>query len=323
MIDPVAFPKVRFSTADVPERDRVAIWREHYGQAIFRADIAPACTSSFRAAVTSRALPDLQLLFGWLAAVHIARTRAFLADGNDDLALVVNQAGRIAASGRGRQVALRQGDAVLVNSAETTAFHRSSFGGSFSIRIPYAVLSALVVDVDDAVMRLIPRECGLLRLLTGYVKPLLHDDVLTTPDAGRLAVAHVHDLVALGVGATGEVAQVAAKRGLGAARLNAAKAHIRDHSSDAALSVGSVARDLGVTARYLQKLFEQDGDTFSTFLVSQRLVRAYRMLTNPKFDRHRVSAIAYQVGFGDLSYFNRCFRQRYGVTPREVRVDVR
>jgi len=32
-----------------------------------------------------------------------------------------------------------------------------------------------------------------------------------------------------------------------------------------------------------------------------------------------VSAIAYQVGFGDLSYFNRCFRQRYGVTSRRAR----
>ena len=32
-----------------------------------------------------------------------------------------------------------------------------------------------------------------------------------------------------------------------------------------------------------------------------------------------MSAIAYDAGFGDLSYFNRNFRHRYGATPRDVR----
>jgi AraC-like DNA-binding protein len=32
-----------------------------------------------------------------------------------------------------------------------------------------------------------------------------------------------------------------------------------------------------------------------------------------------VSSIAFDVGFGDLSYFNRTFKKRFGATPREVR----
>jgi AraC-like DNA-binding protein len=32
-----------------------------------------------------------------------------------------------------------------------------------------------------------------------------------------------------------------------------------------------------------------------------------------------VGAIAYDAGFGDLSYFNRSFKRRYGATPRDVR----
>jgi len=39
------------------------------------------------------------------------------------------------------------------------------------------------------------------------------------------------------------------------------------------------------------------------------------MLSEPQFSERPVSAIAYDVGFGDLSYFNRCFRRAYGVTP--------
>ena len=317
--DPAGFPKVRFSTADLPDRDRVALWREHYGHTIFRAEVQPVCDASFQAAVISRALPQLHLLSGALSAVRIERTREFLADGNNDVALVINRAGRISAVARGREVALREGDAVLVSSGEMSTFDRSTRGGSFSIRIPHSVLSPLVVDLDDAVMRPIPRRASALKLLASYARPLLEEDVLETPELQRLAVTHVHDLVALALGASRDAGHVARNRGGGAARLRLAKACIVENSSNPSLSIGPIARDLEVTPRYLQKLFERDGSTFSAFLLGQRLASAHRMLTNPRFDSSQVSAIAYDAGFSDLSYFNRSFRQRYGATPRDVR----
>jgi AraC-like DNA-binding protein len=319
MSHPDSFPRVRFATTDLPERDRIAMWREHYGHTIFRAQVEPACDASFRAVVISRALPDLHLRYGELSAIRITRTREFLADGNDDFALVINRAGRIAAGSRGREVVLDAGDAVLVNSGEMTTFARSTRGGSVSMRIPHSVLSPLVADIDDVVMQPIPRATGALGLLTSYTAPLLEDDALTAPGLRRLAVTHVHDLVALTLGATREAADDARKRGVRAAHLSRAKAYIVENSSNPSLSIGTVAGLLGVTPRHLQKLFEGDGGTFSVFLLGQRLARAHRALTNPKFDSSQVSAIAYDVGFGDLSYFNRCFRQRYGATPRDIR----
>jgi AraC-like DNA-binding protein len=106
---------------------------------------------------------------------------------------------------------------------------------------------------------------------------------------------------------------------LRASRLRAAKAYIVENSSRHDLSVGAVADHLGVTPRYLQRLLEADGTTFSAFLLGQRLTRAYRMLCDLQFYSRPIGIIAYDVGFGDLSYFNRCFRRRYGVTPTEIR----
>jgi AraC-like DNA-binding protein len=322
MTHPVRFPKVRFSTADLPERGRLTMWREHYCHTIMRVAIDPACDASFGATVISRAFPELHLIDAALSAVHTTRTRELLADGNNDFALVINRAGRMAVTARGRELELRQGDAVLVNSGEMIAFERPTFGSSFSVRIPYPVLSSLVVDADDAVMRLIPRSTGVLNLLTSYAYPLLEEDELTTPELRHLAVPHVHDLVALTLGATRDAGAVAQNRGVSAARLRAAKAYIIENSNSSSLSIGSVAKHIEVTPRYLQRLFEGDGTTFSTFLLGQRLARAYRMLASPKFDSHQVSAVAYEVGFGDLSYFHRCFRQRYGATPRDIRESI-
>ena len=104
-----------------------------------------------------------------------------------------------------------------------------------------------------------------------------------------------------------------------AARLRAAKAFVIENSRRRDLSIGHVAAHLGVTPRYLQRLFEWDGTTFSAFLLAQRLARAHRMLTELKSSESAVSAVAYDVGFGDLSYFNRCFKQHFGATPRDIR----
>ena len=319
MSDPGGFATVRFSTADLPEQDRVAMWREHYGHKVLRVEIEPVRDTSFQAAVVSRTLPELRLVLGTVSAARITRAHEFIADGTDDLALIVNLKGAATTTARGREVTLSAGDAVLRSSSEIGVFDRSSLGGSLSIRIPRSVLSPLVVDVDDAVMRLIPRDTEALQMLTSYAGQWLGEEALATPEVRRLVVAHVHDLVALTLGATRDAAEVAHSRGERAARLRSAKAYIVENSGRRDLSVGTAAAHLGVTPRYLQKLFEGDDGTFSAFLLAQRLARVRRMLTEPKFARSAVSAIAYEAGFGDLSYFNRCFRQRYGATPRDIR----
>ena len=87
------------------------------------------------------------------------------------------------------------------------------------------------------------------------------------------------------------------------------------------MSFWTLAASLNVTPRYLQRLFESDGTTFSEYLMAQRLARAHRLLCESGASRTAISTIAYDVGFGDLSYFNRRFRRQYGLTPREVRGD--
>jgi AraC-like DNA-binding protein len=321
MSDPDSSATVRFSTADLPEKNRVATWREQYGHTVLRVDIEPDDDASYEASVASRALPGLKLMAGRFLAGRVTRTREMIADGNDDLYLFVNRRGDVTVSARGRELALGENDAVLTSSGEVTVFHRrSSLGECIATRIPYAMLSPMVVDVDDVIMRRIPQNTAALKLLTGYANALLGEDhAMTTPAHRHRVATHVHDLAALTLGATLEAADVATNRGVTAARLRAAKIYTIENISSREISVGGVASHLGVTQRYLQRLFELDGTTFSAFLLGQRLARAHRMLCEPQSMQRQVSAIAYEVGFGDLSYFNRCFRRLYGATPKDIR----
>jgi AraC-like DNA-binding protein len=313
---------IRYSTDDLPEKDRVAIWREHYGRTAFRTEIEPAEGTPFHATMISRRLPGLDVLWGNLSAARVARTREFLADGDDNLALFVNCTGAVAINAGGREVTLRERDAVLGRTDEVGKYDRFLPGRSLWFRIPRPILSPLVADLDGAVMRHIGRRTEALRLLTGYAGTLPRDCSLGAPGLANVVASHMHDLVALTLGATRDAADTARGGGVRAARLTAAKTYIMQNSGRRDLSVEIVAAHLGVSPRHLQVLFQTDGTTFSAFLLDQRLARAHRMLCAPRSSGYPVSAIAYEVGFGDLSYFNRCFRKLYGLTPVDVRKTV-
>jgi AraC-like DNA-binding protein len=58
---------------------------------------------------------------------------------------------------------------------------------------------------------------------------------------------------------------------------------------------------------------------FTDYVLAQRLAFAHRLLSDPRRDGLKISTIAFDAGFGDLSYFNRTFRRHYGMAPSEFR----
>lgn len=48
-----------------------------------------------------------------------------------------------------------------------------------------------------------------------------------------------------------------------------------------------------------------------------RLALDATQMTKQRGEAH-ISAVAYDIGFSDLSYFSRTFRRRFGVTPTDV-----
>ena len=108
-------------------------------------------------------------------------------------------------------------------------------------------------------------------------------------------------------------------RGLRAARLAAIKADIIAHLGARDLSLESLAVRQGISPIYVRKLFEGEETSFTEFVLTERLARAHRLLWDPLMAECPISWVAAEAGFGDLSYFNRAFRCRYGATPSDVR----
>ena len=101
--------------------------------------------------------------------------------------------------------------------------------------------------------------------------------------------------------------------------MRAIKSDVVENLLTEELTVTAIAARHHVTPRYIHKLFEGEGITYSEFVLDQRLARAHRMLTDPRLTDRTIGSLAYDVRFGDLSYFNRAFRRQYHAAPSEVR----
>jgi AraC-like DNA-binding protein len=84
---------------------------------------------------------------------------------------------------------------------------------------------------------------------------------------------------------------------------------------DPGLTASRIARSEGISERYLQKLFEQNGVSFGRYLRDRHLQRARAALIAPGDIRASVAEVAYRCGFGDAANFNRLFRERFGTPP--------
>ena len=88
---------------------------------------------------------------------------------------------------------------------------------------------------------------------------------------------------------------------------------IEAHMDDENFSIDELSREAGYSnMHFYRKIKALAGQTPSQFLRTIRLKRAAELLSK---NSDNVTQIAYSVGFSSLSYFNKCFKEQFGMTP--------
>lgn len=99
--------------------------------------------------------------------------------------------------------------------------------------------------------------------------------------------------------------------------LRKALEYIDEHFDDEALSLNSVAGEVGVSANYLSAIFSQGMQkTFIEYVTAKRMDKAKKLLRNT--DKSS-GEIAMMVGYKDPHYFSFVFKKTQSMSPREYR----
>ncbi len=292
-------------------------WREQQGRRWFNVDFEPWSDAPFRFSLKP-VFPELRAARVAFSPGFTFRDAELVAEGEDAFVVFVSQSRAIDLTLPGRELRLGYGDATLLPT-DTTGRVGSRLGMErIAVVIPRPEFAARDVRTDRAIMQRLPRQSEGLQLLRSYLRSLEKTRLQNAAGARETIRRHLVDLAALAMmpnAAIGESDLTAVT----VARVASALDHIGAHFQEPGLRVEAVSRRLGISPRYLQRLLESTGTSFTARVNELRLQEAFRRLAEAHDDACRVSDIALQVGFSDISHFNRLFRARFGDTPSGVR----
>lgn len=102
----------------------------------------------------------------------------------------------------------------------------------------------------------------------------------------------------------------------GSGRIRKVNEFISNHYTED-ITLEGLAEHVGLTPTSLSRLYRQKtGETISNHIIDTRLGHAVRDLVNT--DRN-IADICFACGFNNLSNFNRIFKSRHGMSPKEFR----
>ena len=313
------FRHAHISTRDLPEANRLAMWREIYGRGIASVDIEPIGDEPFHAEVTFDLLPGVGIAAGSRSPAHYRATRELAGRTRDIVAVSILRSGAASATQFGQELISGIGSASVLTPSDPSTSTMITRGSFITLALSRPAIAALAPDYSQAFGRPIPSHSAVLGLLIRYLDVVRAGDELSDPAIAQSVSDHILDLAALALGARGDYAEIARQRGAKAARLSAIRSDIQRDLGRSDLSTELIAARHGISPRYVRKLFEQEGSSFSSFVLTERVVKAHRLLIDRRYAQLNIAQIAHESGFGDVSYFNRAFRRHFGARPSDFR----
>jgi AraC-like DNA-binding protein len=284
----------------------------------FAVRAAPASGETFSASTSRWQLGSLALVQTVHDRGEGRRGPAEIAVSEPDLVgLLYMRHGTIGLDFEGKQVALRPGELVMWDTARRGGFTTSGRVANQTLVVPRERLAMAAPGYEAMFGR--PFRCDhpaarLMGSFLGSVMPVV--DSLDV--AARDAVADAALDIARAVVATRDDPR---PRQQTAARLVAVRLYIDANLSNPSLSPATIAKANAISIRTLHRLFESSDDSVGAVIRGRRLSRCRADLLLGTTDS--VTAIAFRWGFRNMSFFSRLFRERYGVSARELQMAAR
>ena len=208
---------------------------------------------------------------------------------------------------------VQPGDLVFIRPLRILEYHAPAGGSkTIGVHIPLRALKPITYGREIAVDQVFPGNAGIGACVAALIETIVNcSSQLTSSDRLALQISLSEVMVQLGTSAMGPSVRAGVLQNL--------KAIATASLEDPELAPVEVAKSAGVSLRTLHRAFQESGQTFAAWVSEQRLERCHMELTDRSSLRRSITEVAFRWGFSELSTFDRNFRRRYGVSPREIR----
>lgn len=305
-------------TGEVRDAERVDYWREMVLRLFADVQIAAPADPDFHGWMQSSLTDAMRLTCVQASAQSVRRLHRDARDSYEDCYFAVLMlSGTQRMQQDDRQVELHAGDFAIYDGARP---HRLDFCDEWSeliLNIPRAALNRLVPGMPELTScKLLPASAS-GEVLRSFLQSIaLHFPRLRDHE---LAALSQHALTLIGSTLAFDRTLDDEGGGTRDAMLLRAKMLIDANLGDPCLDAARIAGRLGLSPRYLNRLFNAEQTSLMRYVWNLRLDRCRNELLRQDTGAQRVADIAFRWGFSDLSHFSRAFKARFGMSPRDCR----
>lgn len=308
-----------YSTAGLKPRQRRFFWNEVTSRVFTPLESQPAFPNDFNAQLQRCRLGSLSLSRAISAPAAVIHSAACARQSTEHVFLLHLQANGSSVNRQdGREALLNAGDFTLCDSTRPYSVTFDALNDMLVLRIGAQELRDRIVQPERFTARTISGSSGVGGIVSQLVRQLWVEleRGLDSSVSERLRGNFLDLLVTALCAHQPEAVS-------GSVTTNSHRLRIRyfieKNLMHADLDANSIAAAVHLSPRYVHRLFETEGETLGQYILRRRLEESARRLRDPAYQGRSVMEIAFECGFSDASYFSRCFRRKYGMTPREYR----
>lgn len=294
------------------------IWNESVSE-IFCPMSCNSTPSEFNGHINLGRLDKIRLTSIGGSSLDVSRTRRHIAYAVDNYYLIKFQMeGKSRIQHCGREALLRPGDFAVCSSSDPYELSFSEPYSQVVLSIPQSQLDDLAPDVGNVLGHAMKSEDPVNGMLSQFVLSIAQRYEQLPTNLLRRMEANVLDLLLTTLEAHHSPALKKTET-TQQDHILRIKRFISLHLQDIRLGPESIAKAEGIGTRYLHMLFKKEGLSVSRYIQLKRLEASARLLSDPATAKVSTMDIAFQVGFNDVSHFYRCFKSKFGVTPKQYR----
>ena len=244
--------------------------------------------------------------------VHVARSKS------ECFVVAMLQSGTLQIHQFGRDALLLPGTLACfdLNSAYTYTHHGPT--QVLAVKVPSVMLRACVRDPHALVGQVRTIESGAGRITADFVAGVAREAPGLPATVAAGYTLRMVEMLGLLLEGAGDGAPAGCPAAFSSIHRRCVL-HIETHLADPALGPAAIAEAVGISVRYLHRIFQLRGCSVGAVLREMRLRRCHQDLTDGLKQHLSVGEIALRAGFHSQSHFATAFRKRYQRCPSDLR----